>query len=320
MAIHIGVDLGGTKLMVAAINEHGETVTSMVRPTPRHDYAATIIAISEMVSEIESALSIISAPVGVGMPGSIIPDQGNFCRGAAEFSGLVQNANSTWLNGKNFKADICASLRRDVRFENDANCFALSEAIDGAGCDASSVFGVILGTGVGGGLVKDGSIINGPRSIGGEWGHCSLPFPTHEEIDIAQQCWCGQRGCIESWLSGPALCLHHNVAFSLIDDDRISSVEQLVKLSADGNGPANESLEKHCERLARGLSMVVNIFDPEAIVLGGGLSELTHLYDKLPEMMSEFIFSDVPFVDIRPPKFGATSGVRGAARLWEFKN
>lgn len=327
MTIHIGVDLGGTKLFVAALDEHGVTHASSLRATPRHDYASTINAITEMVTELETKLSLQLAPVGIGMPGSIIPDYNlSACSASARssykqsinLSGLVQNANSTWLNGKNFKADICDALNREVRLQNDANCFALSEAIDGAAAGASSVFGVILGTGVGGGLVQDGRIINGPRSIGGEWGHCSLPFPSHEELDGAQLCWCGQKGCIESWLSGPAICRHHNRSNNIPDAKEITSVEEIVELAASGDLVAQKNLAKHAERLARALSMIVNIYDPEVIVLGGGLSQLHHLYEQLPLLMQTYIFSDVPLVDIRPPKFGATSGVRGAARLWGF--
>lgn len=304
MNFNIGVDLGGTKILVEALTPKGEVLCSFSIATPRHDYGATIKAITALVHKIEVELNQ-SALVGIGLPGSLLKG-----------SGLVQNANSTWLNGKDFATDMSDSLNRELRLANDANCFALSEAIDGAGFGAASVFGVILGTGVGGGLVLNGEIINGPRSIGGEWGHCALPFCTQDEVRLADLCWCGQRGCIESWLSGPALTKRFNAAAQL-DVDR---VEDISRLATSGNIHAIQSLKQHSERLARGLSMVVNIFDPRVIVLGGGLSCLDHLYDELPELMQPFIFSDDDtLIDIRRPKFGATSGVRGAARLWPFK-
>ncbi len=304
MSFHIGVDLGGTKTRVEAISAHGESLFQIETPTPRHDYALSVQTIVQLVERVESELHAAPAPVGIGMPGSIVPA-----------TGLVQNANSTWLNGKNFQHDVSAALHRHVRLANDANCFALSEAVDGAAAGAKSVFGVIMGTGVGGGLVLDGQIVNGPRSIGGEWGHCSLPFPDRDDFETAHICWCGQRGCIESWLSGPGLLSHYNES----NGARLQRVEELVDLADGGDETAQRHIERHALRTAKALAMVVNIVDPEVIVLGGGLSQLGHLYEALPALMPPFIFSDAPQpVDIRPPKFGATSGVRGAARLWPF--
>lgn len=316
MTISIGIDLGGTKILGSALTSDGETLLSIRRNTPRFDYKETIVTISEIVYSIElqlntgsdissSSIRASNFSVGICIPGSVCPS-----------TGLIQNANSTWLNDKRFYDDLCSALKRDIRLENDANCFALSESADGAAKDACSVFGVILGTGVGGGLILDGKIINGPRSSGGEWGHCSLPFPNAIETANAQMCWCGQQGCIESWISGPALLHHHNLNFS----SDCKSAQDVVALAKTGNKNALVSLEDHAHRTARALSMVVNIFDPEVIVLGGGLSELDHLYDQLPDLMKPYIFSSEPFIDIRPPKHGATSGVRGAARLWPFEN
>lgn len=305
MTVHIGVDLGGTKLLVEALTHEGVAVASQQVASPRDDYDATIIAISELVGVIEDELNL-KAPLGIGMPGSLVPS-----------TGLVQNANSTWLNGRDFGKDISKALGRGVRLANDANCFALSEACDGAGADAASVFGVIMGTGVGGGLVvrdgNDNSIINGPRSIGGEWGHCGLPYPEPSELLDAQVCWCGRTGCLETWISGPSLVSHYNGS-----GETVSRVEEIVSRAAAGETAAIDALSAHASRTARGLAMVVNIFDPEVIVLGGGLSNLDHLYEQLPILMKDSIFSDEPIVDIRRPRFGATSGVRGAARLWPF--
>ncbi len=303
MKVHIGVDLGGTKILAEALSEHGDCLASYRIPTPRHDYTALLNSICQLVSQLEDELQL-NAPVGIGMPGSILSS-----------TGLVQNANSTWLNGKPFGTDISKILNREVRLANDANCFALSEASDGAAHEARSMFGVIMGTGVGGGLVVNGHLINGPRSIGGEWGHCSLPFATANEAELADPCWCGQKGCIESWISGPALVAHYNKGAS----HQVKSVEELVELSLLGDKAARRAFELHTDKTARALAMVVNIFDPEMIVLGGGLSDLDHFYEQLPSLMQPFLFSDESnLIDIRRPKFGATSGVRGAARLWPF--
>ena len=308
-AIHIGVDLGGTKIRVEAISDQGASLARRQQPTPRHDYSATIEMIASLVEAVEAALSLPPCLVGIGMPGSIVPA-----------TGLVQNANSTWLNGKPFSRDLTARLGRAIRTANDANCFALSEAVDGAAAGAQSVFGVIMGTGVGGGLVINGQLVEGPRSISGEWGHCSLPFPDEQDIANQAHCWCGQRGCIETWLSGPGLLHHHNAAHDLAGKSALERVEELVILAQEGDRAARSSLDKHARRTAKALALVVNIVDPEVIVLGGGLSQLSHLYQDLPHLMAPFLFTDDPTpVDIRPPKFGATSGVRGAARLWPFQ-
>ncbi len=303
MTFHIGVDVGGTKLLAAALNSAGEILSKYQVSTPRHDYTATLDAIMGLIEGLENELGG-SVPVGVGIPGSVRDD-----------TGQVQNANSTWLNGKSLKKDLQQKLGREVRLANDANCFALSEAIDGAGVGAASVFGVILGTGVGGGLVLDGKLIEGHRSIAGEWGHCPLPYATIDEMNLSPTCWCGRRGCIESWLSGPALTGQYNQSAGT----SLCRVEEIIALKDEGDLVALDLLDAHSERLARSLALVVNIFDPEVIVLGGGLSGLGHFYKKLPDLMSQYIFSDEKItLDIRPPRYGAASGVRGAARLWPF--
>ncbi len=296
--LRLGIDLGGTKIAGIALAP-GDRVASERRiPTPSHDYAATIEAIAEMVEGLERDAGARGS-AGIGMPGSLSP-----------MTGMVQNANSTWLNGRPFARDLEARLGRRVRLANDANCFALSEAADGAGEGARSVCGVILGTGCGGGLVLGGRLVDGPNSIGGEWGHNPLPWANAEEHP-GPLCWCGRRGCIETWLSGPGLEADHTRATG----SRIGC-EDIARAASSGNAAARASLARHADRLARGLAHVVNIFDPDVIVLGGGLSKLTHLYEELPERISAHVFADQPQVTLKPPRWGDASGVRGAARLW----
>jgi fructokinase len=294
----IGVDLGGTKIEGAAFASDGSELARFRVASPREDYAATIRAIAELVLRLEGAAA---APgnVGIGMPGSISPR-----------TGLVQNANSTWLNGRHFDRDLSIALGRRVRLANDANCFALSEAVDGAGAGARSVFGVILGTGCGGGIVIDGRLVDGPRGIAGEWGHNPLPWAARSERP-GPQCWCGQRGCLETWVAGPALERDHAHATG-----EQLTVEQIARKAAAGNVMAEGTLERHASRLGRGLAAVVNLLDPDVIVLGGGLSNLDHLYRMLPTLIAPYVFSDTIEVDVRPPRWGDAGGVRGAAWLW----
>jgi fructokinase len=233
------------------------------------------------------------------MPGSLSPA-----------SGLVQNANSTWLNGRPFGRDLEAHLSRPVRLANDANCFALSEAVDGAGAGARSVLGVILGTGCGGGLVYDGALIDGPRGIGGEWGHNPLPWPRGDEHP-GPACWCGRTGCMETWVSGPGLEADHARATG-----ECLAADAIAARATAGDAKARATLDRHASRLARGLATVVNVFDPEVIVLGGGLSKLAHLYEVLPALVAPHVFADTPQVAIKPPRWGDAGGVRGAAWLW----
>lgn len=297
--LRIGIDLGGTKIAGIALAGNGATVAEARLATPRNDYAATLAAIASVVAQIETRAGAAGS-VGVGIPGSPSPS-----------TGLVQNGNSTWLNGQRLDQDLAARLGRPVRLANDANCFALSEATDGAAAGARSVFGVILGTGCGGGLVFNGRLLDGPHGIGGEWGHNPLPWPDPEEYP-GPACWCGRRGCIETWVSGPALAADHKAATGI----EVSGGE-VARRAAAGDAAAQRSLDRHASRLARGLAHVINIFDPETIVFGGGLSQLGHLYRVLPDLITPHIFADAPRVDIRPPKWGAASGVRGAAWLWD---
>lgn len=295
--LRLGIDLGGTKIAGVALAPGGQVAAEHRIAAPRGDYGATLQAISGIVAELER-LAGGSGSIGIGMPGSIAA------------SGLVQNANSTWLNGRPFKRDLEAHLRRPVRLANDANCFALSEAVDGAGAGAPSVFGVILGTGCGGGLVAGGRLIDGPRGIGGEWGHNPLPWSGPDEHP-GPQCWCGRTGCMEVWVSGPGLEADHARATGTA-----LSCENISARAEAGNAAAKATLHRHAGRLARGLAHVVNIFDPHVIVLGGGLSNLVHLYAVLPGLIAPYVFAEQALVEIRPPKWGDTSGVRGAAWLW----
>lgn len=297
--MRLGIDLGGTKIDGVVLNRSDVELSRHRRPTPRDDYQATIEAIAAVVAALEADTGTCGS-IGIGMPGSLSPR-----------TGLVQNANSTWLNGRPFDRDIEARLARPVRFANDANCFALSEAADGAAADASNVFGVILGTGCGGGLVHKGAIINGPRGIGGEWGHNPLPWARADEHP-GSRCWCGRSGCMETWVSGPALSADHARTMG-----ETLTVEEIATRANGKDIAAQATLDRHVSRLARGLAAMVNAFDPEVIVLGGGLSQLAHLYVRLPELMRPFVFAEDTGVIVRPPRWGDASGSRGAARLWE---
>lgn len=298
----IGIDLGGTKIEGLLLTPDGGEQARHRIATPRHDYAGTIAAIAGMVERLTGELRPIrsSLPtVGIGMPGSISPA-----------SGLVQNANSTWLNGQPFGTDLGAALGQPVRLANDANCFALSEAVDGAGAGARCVIGIILGTGCGGGMVIDAKLRDGPRGIGGEWGHNSLPWPDASEVP-GPKCWCGRHGCMETWVSGPALEKDYASAASLT-----LPAAAIAERASAGDALAKAALHRHASRLARGLAGLVNVMDPDVIVLGGGLSQLSHLYAVLPGLMAPHIFADATGVVIRPPKWGDASGARGAAWLW----
>lgn len=301
----IGIDLGGTKIEVIVLDHQGRTLVKRRVAAPFEDYDATLRTLTALVDAIEQEANLVSpAFVGMGMPGSISPS-----------SGLVQNANSTWLNGRPLATDLAAALARPLRVANDANCFALSEGEDGAGKDANMLFGVILGTGCGGGLVHAGRLINGPRGIGGEWGHNPLPWPEASETP-GPTCWCGRIGCLETWISGPGLAADHARA----GNQQITAEEIVALATIGGTSPqaqaARATLQRHASRLARGLAHVVNLLDPDVIVLGGGLSNLTHLYDDVPRLIAPHIFADDRNVAIRPPAYGDASGARGAARLW----
>jgi len=297
-AFRIGIDLGGTKIEAAALDQGGAMRLRRRIPTPAGDYAGTIAAIAGLVDGLEREIGA-RASVGIGIPGTIV---------AA--TGLVKNANSTWLIGQPLGRDVEAALGRPVRFANDANCFALSEAIDGAGAGQGTVFGVILGTGVGGGIVVGGRIIVGANAIAGEWGHNPLPAPQPDEWP-GPSCYCGRSGCIETFLSGPGLAADHQRHRGAALDGRA-----IAAGAAAGDAVCRATLDRYAERLARALAGAINILDPDAIVLGGGLSSLSHLYDEVPRYWVRHIISDTVVTRLLPPVHGDSSGVRGAAWLW----
>jgi len=298
MTLQIGIDLGGTKIAGIALDNDGKTYASGRVSTPKGDYDGTLDAIVAMVRQLEDQAGA-TGTVGVATPGSISPR-----------TGVFQNANSTWLNGRSLPADLEAKLGRDVRTKNDADCLALSEATDGAAKDYRSVFGVIVGTGCGGGIVHDGKLISGPHSATGEWGHVPLPWANEDELP-GPQCWCGQRSCLETWLSGTGLEKDYERANGAKLDG-----EAIVAAALDGDRAAQATLDRHASRLGRALAMIVNILDPDVVVLGGGLSQLKHLYDVAPQLAAPYIFADHANLKLVPPKHGDASGVRGAARLW----
>jgi fructokinase len=301
----IGIDLGGTKIEAILLGAAGETLERRRIASPRGNYEATLDAVAELVSELEATLSAQDAgrparlSVGVGIPGAISPA-----------TGLVKNANSTWLIGKPLDRDLERRLARPVRVANDANCFALSEAVDGAGAGARLVFGVILGTGVGGGIAIEGRPLLGANAIAGEWGHNPLPWPQTAEL-AGRHCYCGREGCIETFLSGPALEADYRRTTG-----RSIGAAEIVKEAAAGDAKAEAVLARYEERLARGLAHVINLLDPEVIVLGGGLSNIARLYENVPRLWGAFVFSDRVDTRLLPPVHGDSSGVRGAAWLW----
>jgi len=296
--MRIGIDLGGSKIEAIALDAVGVTLARRRIDTPRDDYPGTLAAIAALVAAVESETGR-RGTVGVGTPGSLSP-----------FTGRMRNANSTWLNGRPLDRDLAAALGRPVRLANDADCFALSEAIDGAAAGAGSVFGVIIGTGTGAGIVVQGRLLAGPNAIAGEWGHNPLPWPQSEELP-GPPCYCGKHGCIETFASGPGLAAD----FARVSGRRLTAVEIAAAAEA-GDPEARATLARHADRLARGLASVINILDPEVIVLGGGLSNLAHLYQALPPLLGRWLFSDGVATRLVPPLHGDSSGVRGAAWLW----
>ena len=293
--MRFGLDLGGTKMEAVLLDDTGEIVWRERRPTPAEDYQAIIETIAALVAQaaIETAQEMT---VGIGMPGSLSPK-----------TGLVRNSNTQCLNGQAIKQDLESAMAREVRLANDANCFALSEATDGAGAGAQSVFGVIIGTGCGGGLVFDGKLQNGANGIGGEWGHNPLAAPTADELP-GPPCYCGRHGCNEVWISGSGFARDHEA----IAGEKLTA-EQII---ASDSAAAKASFERLCDRIARALGAVINVVDPNVIVLGGGLSNVDALYTHIPEIWDGYIFSDVIETRLVKNKHGDSSGVRGAAWLW----
>jgi fructokinase len=297
MAIALGIDLGGSKIEIIGLDERGAVLLRRRRPSPRGSYENTLAAIRTLVAEVEAELGA-RGTVGVGTPGAISPA-----------TGLLKNSNSTWLNGKPLDSDLAEALERPIAMANDADCLALSEATDGAAAGAATVFAVILGTGVGGGLAVHGQVLAGPNAIAGEWGHNPLPWPEPDELPGAP-CYCGLAGCIETWLSGPGLARDYRGHTQLERDP-----PAIVAAAAMGDPAADAALRRYELRLARGLAAVINLLDPQAIVLGGGLSQLMRLYTAVPALWDRFVFSDTVRTPLLPAMHGDSSGVRGAAWL-----
>jgi fructokinase len=296
--MRIGIDLGGTKIEGIVLDESGKTLARRRLPSPQGDYRATLEAIADLVLGLERQTGGRGS-VGIGIPGALSPA-----------TGRIKNANSTWIIGAALDRDLEQRLGRPIRLENDANCFALSEAVDGAGAGARSLFGVILGTGVGGGLVVDGRLIGGRNAVTGEWGHNPLPWPDEAERQ-GPRCYCGKRGCIETFLSGPGLARDHQSA-----SGQSWPAERIVASAAQGDSGCGATLARYENRLSRALASVINLLDPEVIVLGGGLSGIARLYDALPRLLPAYVFGGEAETAVLPPRHGDSSGVRGAAWLW----
>jgi len=292
MAHRIGIDLGGTKTELALLGPDGSIAMRRRTPTPP-DYDGIVTAIAGLVAAAE-AEAAVTATVGVGIPGIVSPA-----------TGLVKNANTQALIGRPLDRDLATALSRPVRVENDANCFTLSEATDGAGAGQRCVFGVIVGTGCGGGIAVDGRLLPGRNHIAGEWGHTPLPWPMADEWP-QPQCWCGQAGCLELYLAGPGLARSCDAP----------DVAAVLGRAAAGDAVAQAALDRHADRLARGLAVVMNLLDPDVIVLGGGVSNMPHLYAQLPALVARRVFSDTAPTPILKNRHGDSSGVRGAAWLW----
>jgi len=296
--MQIGIDLGGTKIEAIALAAEAVVAPRRRIPSPR-SYEGTLDAIAWLVAELEAETGQ-GGSVGVGIPGVV-----------TRATGRVKNANSTWLNGRPLQTDVEARLGRPVRMANDANCFTLSEAIDGAGQGVETVFGVILGTGVGGGIAVGRRILDGPNQVAGEWGHNQLPWMTDEERRERPPCYCGKTGCVETWLSGPGF---ERDATRVSGQSR--SAPEVARAAASGDAGAIEALRRYEDRLARGLAGVINLFDPGAIVLGGGMSNLPGLADSVPALLPRYVFSDAMLTPVVLNRHGDSSGVRGAAWLW----
>ncbi len=293
-----GIDLGGTKIEIIALDDSGAERFRKRVATPQGDYDGTIGAIAALVADADKAVHT-KGSVGIGIPGAISP-----------LTGKVKNANSVCLIGRSLREDLEAALNRPVRLANDANCFALSEATDGVGAGATVVFGVIVGTGTGGGIVVNGQVINGANLIAGEWGHNPLPWMRPDELP-GRLCYCGKDGCIETFLSGPGLAADYEAA----SGHKIYG-EEIARRADAGDTDATAALERYEDRMARALASVINILDPDVIVLGGGVSNIKRLYSNVPQRWMNYVFSDGCVTRLVPAKYGDASGVRGAAWLW----
>ena len=298
----IGIDLGGTKIEGIALSDAGDELFRQRVPTPKGDYPAILQAIAKLITTIETETGE-QGSIGIGTPGALSPA-----------TGLMRNSNSVCMNGKPVLDDLQSTLAREVRIANDANCFALSEATDGAAIDDAVVFGVIIGTGTGAGIVVDRKVLVGPNAIAGEWGHNPLPWPQADELPGAD-CFCGRSGCIETWVSGPGMVRDHIRHNSLSSAEEITP-KVLVDAAEQGDGSAVQTLQRYERRLAKSLAHVINMLDPDTIVLGGGMGNIESLYENVPAILPEYVFSDVVNTKIVAPVHGDSSGVRGAAWLW----
>ena len=294
--MRIGIDLGGTKIEGLRLDGKGQELDRLRRATPQGNYEATLELIASMVTALDPSGD---APVGVGVPGALSPA-----------TGRIKNANSTCLIGQPLDQDLKKVLKRPVRIANDANCFAISEATDGAAAGKSAVFGIILGTGVGAGIVIDGKILTGPHAIAGEWGHNPLPWPSTDELP-GRPCYCGKSGCLETWLSGPGIAADHQT-----DTERLMTAERIAERASQGDSACKITLDRFLDRLARGIAGVINILDPDVIVLGGGVSHIQEIYQQIPTRLGPYVFSDVVNTPVVQNRHGDASGVRGAAWLW----
>jgi len=299
VSLRIGIDLGGTKIEGVALDANGRELMRRRVPTPSGDYRATLAAVADLVHGIETQTGE-QGSVGVGTPGAI-----------SRATGRIKNSNSVCLIDRSLGEDLAALLGREVRLANDANCFALSEARDGAAAGAAVVFGVIVGTGTGGGVVVHGRVLEGLNGIAGEWGHNPLPWPRDAERP-GPRCYCGKYGCIETFLSGPGVARDHETA-----GGQNLSAAAIVRHAEHGDAACLATVERYEDRLARGLAGVINILDPEVIVLGGGLSNVARLYRNVPRLWGSYVFSDRVDTRLVPAKYGDSSGVRGAAWLWD---
>lgn len=296
--MRIGIDLGGTKIEGIALDDNGDELARLRVSTPQHDYPATLTAITDLVKQLES-VTRQTGTVGIGIPGAISPG-----------TDTVKNANSTWLIGQALQKDLEANIGKSVRIANDANCFVMSEATDGAGKDAEIVFGVIIGTGTGGGITVNQQLLVGANAIAGEWGHNPLPWPNQSELP-GPDCYCGKQGCIETYLSGPGFA--H--LFKQITSRNLSAPE-IIKLAEQGDQQAEEAVQNYEDRMARALASVINTIDPHVIVLGGGMSNIQRLYTNVPQRWTSYVFSNEVHTQLLPNVHGDSSGVRGAAWLW----
>jgi fructokinase len=296
--IRIGIDLGGSKIEVVAMDNSGQELLRRRIPTPQGDYAAILNAIVELVHHTETQTGT-DCTIGVGTPGAL-----------SRATGKLKNSNSTCLNGTAILDDLERLIGRPVRMSNDANCFALSEAIDGSGAKASVIFGVIAGTGCGAGIVINGSVLTGLHGVAGEWGHNPLPWATEEERP-GPDCYCGKKGCIETYLSGPGMARDHRISTG-----RKLRPETIVQRASSGDAASEATMARYEDRMARALAHVINILDPDVIVLGGGMSNIARLYENVPKLWGRYVFSDVVETKLLPARHGDSSGVRGAAWLW----